>query len=71
MKKFNIKYISTRLIARKSNKAFQEGAEKAMATNGYVVVFEDGCIVRKYANGTKEVLEVLNTQNKELKVVLD
>lgn len=71
MKKLKIKYISTRLVSRKSKSAFQEGARNAMSTNGYVVIAHEGWVVKKYSNGEIERLEKLNTEVPNLKVILD
>lgn len=71
MMKHKIKYISTRLVTRKSKSAFQEGARKAMSTNGYVVIAHEGWVVKKYSNGNIERLEELSIDTPNLKVILD
>ena len=71
MKKPKLKYISTRLVSRKSRSAFQEGARRAMKTNGYVVIALDGWVVKKYSNGNIERLEELEHNDQNLKVILD
>lgn len=71
MKKPKLKYISTRLVSNKSRSAFQEGAKRAMETNGYVVVAQDGWVVKKYSNGNIERLEQFEYNQQNLKVILD
>ncbi len=71
MKKLKLKYISTRLVTRKSKSAFQEGARKAMSTNGYVIIAHQGWVVKKYSNGDIERLEKLNVDTQNLEVILD
>lgn len=71
MKKLKLKYISTRLVTQKSKSAFQEGARKAMSTNGYVIIAHQGWVVKKYSNGDIERLEKLNVDTQNLEVILD
>ena len=71
MKKLKLKYFSTRLVTRKSKSAFQEGARKAMSTNGYVIIAHQGWVVKKYSNGDIERLEKLNVDTQNLEVILD
>jgi hypothetical protein len=68
MGKKDIKYISTRLVKRKSSKAFREGAKKAMEINGYVVIAQDGWIVEKHSNGEIVKIKEIDhgTENQEL-----
>lgn len=70
MKKIKLKYISTRLVSRKSKRAFQEGAKRAMAANGYVVIVNEGWVVKKFSDGRIEKIEQLSG-TKNLKVILD
>lgn len=71
MKKPKLKYISTKLVSDKSKSAFQEGASRAMKTNGYVVIAQDGWVVKKYSDGNIERLEQLELHQQNLKVILD
>jgi hypothetical protein len=70
MKKVKLKYISTRLVSHKSKSAFQEGARRAMNANGYVVIVNDGWVVKKFSDGTIEKIEQLSDTH-NLKVILD
>ncbi|MBS9525788.1 hypothetical protein KIH41_02530 [Litoribacter ruber] len=71
MSKKDLKYISSRLVQRKSAKAFKEGAKKAMEINGYVVIAHDGWVVKKYQDGTIVKLKQISHGSEHLKVVLD
>lgn len=70
MKNRNIKYISKRLVSNKSKAAFQEGAKKAMERNGYVIIAQNGWLVKKYSDGTIERLKELE-EPETLELVLD
>jgi len=70
MNKSKKKYVSTQLVSRKSGSAFQEGARIAMKTNGYVIIAEDGWVVKKFSNGNTEKLEQLESNESE-KLILD
>lgn len=71
MNKLRLKYISTRLVSRKSKSAFQEGSKKAMEVNGYVVIAHDGWVVKKFSDGRIERLEKLDNDIQNLKLILD
>lgn len=66
-----IKYISTRLVTRKSRRAFQEGAKKAMKANGYVIIAHEGWVVKKFEDGRIEKIEELDNQNQDQQLILD
>jgi hypothetical protein len=70
MKRAKLKYISTRLISRKSKRAFRDGARRAMTANGYVVIVYDGWVVKKFSDGKIEKIEKLSDTH-NLKVILD
>lgn len=70
MKNRKVKYISTRLVSNKSRIAFKEGAKKAMNHNGYVIIAENGWVVKKHSNGEIVKLERLEN-NQNLELVLD
>ncbi len=71
MKKSNIKYISTRLVSAKSKSAFQEGAKRAMNTNGFVIVAHEGWVVKKFSNGRIERLGRIDNGPQNLELILD
>jgi hypothetical protein len=71
MKKHSLEYIRTRLVKKQSQIAFQEGAQKAMAVNGYVVIAQQGWIVKKYSDGKIEKIKEIDTNNVFSTVILD
>jgi hypothetical protein len=64
-------YITTRLVESKSKKAFKESAEKAMESNGYVIIAFEGWIVKKTADGAIEKLRPIDRNADNLQLVLD
>lgn len=71
MKSSNIKYISKRLVERKSKKAFKVAAKSAMTDIGYVVIVKDGWVVKEFSNGEIERLEELSSENVNQELILD
>jgi len=71
MRKAKLKYISTRMVSRKSKSAFQEGAKNAMNVNGYVVVAHEGWVVKKYSDGRIERMQELDNNDQNLELILD
>lgn len=71
MSKKSITYITTRLVRSKSAQAFKEGAEQAMDAVGYIVVVEDGWVVRKFKNGNTERIKPINSADSDLVLELD
>ncbi len=71
MSKSEKEYITTRLVESKSKKAFKDGAEKAMKSNGYVIIALDGWVVKKTSNGSIERLEKIELGGEEFEVVFD
>ena len=71
MKKDNLEYVSKRLVARGSKKAFKKAAVKAMEKNGYVVVAKDGWVVKEFSDGRIERLHQLDTAVVNTEVLLD
>ena len=66
-----IKYISTRMVSRKSRSAFQEGAKFAMRVNGYAIEAHDGWVVKKFSDGRIEKMKELDNNNQDLELILD
>ncbi len=58
------------MVEQKSNVAFRLSAEKAMADHGYVIIAENGWVVKKYSDGRIEPLEELDCNNLA-QVILD
>ncbi len=71
MKKDNVEYVSKRLVARGSKRAFKSAATKAMKENGYVVVARDGWVIKEFSNGTVERLHQLVEADANIKLLLD
>ena len=65
------KYISKRLVERKSKSAFKSAAKKAMTDIGYVIIVEDGWVVKKYSDGEIEKIEELNTERISQELIFD
>lgn len=69
MGKDNLKYIGSRMVSSKSRIAFREGARRAMRMNGYVIIAENGWVVKKYKDGQIErIQEIVSVSNQELKL---
>ena len=49
------------VLTRVAGKAIREAAKQAMDTMGYVVIAQDGYIVKKFANGAIEKIKKLKT----------
>ena len=71
MKKDNLEYVSKRLVARGSKRAFKKAAGKAMEENGYVVVAKDGWVVKEFSDGRIERLHKLDIVDLNTEVLLD
>jgi hypothetical protein len=71
MKKDNLEYVSKRLVARGSKRAFKKAADKAMEENGYVVVAKDGWVVKEFSDGRIERLHKLDVVDLNTEVLLD
>lgn len=71
MKSPKKKYISKRLVERKSKVAFKSAAKKAMTNIGYVIVVKDGWVVKEYSNGKVEKIEKLSSHSANQKLILD
>ena len=63
----SIKYIDSRMVSSKSRIAFKKGVRNAMAINGYVIVAQDGWIIKKCADGRIDrIHEVPRALNRNL-----
>ena len=71
MKKASLEYVSKRLVARGSEKAFKAAADKAIKANGYVVVVKNGWIVKEYLNGNIEPIKEIDSHSISQDLVLD
>lgn len=59
------------MVERKSRIAFRERAKRAMLANGYVVIVEDGWVVKKYSDGRIEQIKELDTDSQDMDLILD
>lgn len=71
MGRINLKYITSRLVSRKSTSAFRKRAKMAMDANGYVIIVEEGWLIKKYSDGSIERLEELDIDNQNQSLILD
>lgn len=71
MSRSNIKYISTKLVSRKSKSAFKQRASRAMSANGYVIIAHEGWLVKKFKGGRIEKIEKLNSSEQNQTLILD
>ncbi len=71
MTKAKKEYITKRLVERQSKKAFTTASTEAMEANGYVIIVKDGYVVKESSDGSIEILEELDNDISEMKLVLD
>ncbi len=71
MTKAKKEYITKRLVERQSKKAFTTASNEAMEANGYVIIVKDGYVVKESSDGSIEILEELDNDISEMKLVLD
>ena len=64
-------YVTKRLLKRGSKRAFKSASKEAMKANGYIVVIEDGWVVKEFSDGRIERLEKLDTEQADLELILD
>ncbi|MFK7785039.1 MAG: hypothetical protein AB8B56_07980 [Crocinitomicaceae bacterium] len=60
------KYLTTRIVKSAAQKAFSTASKKAMEDHGYIVVAENGKVVKKFSNGDIEVIEEIEQSKVEL-----
>ena len=63
-------YLTKRILISAARSGVRDAARNTMAVMGFVVVAEDGWVVRKYPNGDSERIEPI-PQPDNPKVVLD
>jgi hypothetical protein len=56
-------YLTTRILERAARKAFREAAKSSMERMGYVVVAQDGWIIRLFKDGRIEQIEQIQKLN--------
>lgn len=64
-------YLTKRVLLTRAKAAGKAAAASAMKLMGYVIVAEDGWIVRKNADGTVHRLKKIKTHNAQEKLVFD
>ncbi|PIE86858.1 MAG: hypothetical protein CSA03_03080 [Bacteroidetes bacterium] len=50
-------YLTTRIVRSAAQQAFSSASKQAMKDHGYIIVVEDGNVVKKFSNGNIEVIE--------------
>lgn len=64
-------YLTKRLLLRLAKKGFKEAGENAMRRMGYIVIAQDGWVIKKYADGRIEKLSQLETALNDQPIILD
>lgn len=64
-------YLTKRITFSQSNKAIKTAAKDAMELVGYVVVAEDGWVVKKHHDGTVERIKEIDKVEQPEKIILD
>lgn len=64
-------YLTKRILYSRINKACKEASEDAMASVGFVVVAEEGWVVRKYPDGRIERIKPIDTVEQPKTIHLD
>lgn len=62
-------YLTTRIVRSAAKQAFSAASKQAMKDHGYIVVSENGQVVKKYSNGKVEVIEEI--QQSKVGLTLD
>lgn len=62
-------YLTTRMVRSAAQQAFSAASKQAMKDHGYIVVSENGQVVKKFSNGTVEVIEKI--QQSKVGLTLD
>lgn len=62
-KKVKTAYLTKRILVSRSRKAVREAAIETMKIMGYVVIAEDGWIIKKYKDGRVERIEEIVREN--------
>ncbi|HEV2480598.1 MAG TPA: hypothetical protein VGS79_13070 [Puia sp.] len=63
-------YLTKRILVSAARSGVRDAAKETMATMGYVIIAEDGWVIRKFADGTREKIEPI-PQPDNLNVALD
>lgn len=64
-------YLTKRRVASAAKRGIRRAARRAMVVMGYIVVVQDGWVVKKFPDGTIEKIEPLASQNETTAVNLD
>ncbi|MEO6721714.1 MAG: hypothetical protein ABIN67_15200 [Ferruginibacter sp.] len=56
-------YLTKRILIAKAKAAGKKAVENAMEVMGYVVIAEDNEVVRKHADGRREVIAAIEQAN--------
>lgn len=58
-------YLTKRMVIRAAKSGVREAAKETMAVMGYVIIAENGWIVRKYPNGDSEPIEPIPQMDRD------
>ena len=64
-------YLTKRRLVSAAKSGIRKAAAETMDIMGYVVIAEDGWLVKRYADGRTERLSPLENSNPNKKIVLD
>lgn len=65
-------YLTKRIVVSKAKAAGKRAATNAMVTMGYVVVAEGGSVIKKFADGSIEVLgQIPKSEENSSQIALD
>ena len=64
-------YLTKRILKTVSKSSIKKAFDSSMETMGYVVMAEDGFLVRLDANGNKERLSEIKKADRSFEIVLD
>lgn len=63
--------LTNRILKTTSRNAFKDASKRAMNTVGYIIVAEDGWLVKKFKSGKTEKIKPLTENSSKQKFQLD
>jgi hypothetical protein len=70
-RKQSAEYLTKRILESAATAGFKEAARETMEVMGFVVIADNGWIVKKHADGSTERISKIETVNRSAKIVLD
>lgn len=64
-------YLTKRMLVNAAAKGFKKASEEAMQLMGYIVIAQDGWVVKKYADGKIEKLSLIEQVSHPNVIALD